>query len=348
MKVYSVKRAMEASWLARKRLKIIKGYRGTPEEFKRVVEYWKPYGIKPRKYWYTMFCDGRDGYDPRYIPDSMWNGTILPYYNNLNWGRAYADKCAYDHLFPYLNRPRTIVKNSCGRFYNGNFEVIDFEEAVKLCLREKRMIVKSATFSSGGRNIMVLGEEDVNEANIRQILKDYRMNFIIQDLVEQHEALARLNPTSLNTLRIISFYFKNEVHILSAQLRIGGSGAKVDNYSSGGFACNVCEDGRLSERAVSKAHGWATEHPNGFRFADIVVPQYQRLIKVICEEHARLPHLNIIGWDFAIGKNGEPVFIELNVFPGQNQNGSGPSFGDLTEEVLRDVFIEKTLKGAFE
>ena len=63
--------------------------------------------------------------------------------------------------------------------------------------------------------------------------------------------------------------------------------------------------------------------------------------------HKRIPHLNIIGWDFAIGVSGDPVFIELNVYPGQNQNGSGPTFGNLTEEVLEDVFIKKTNIDAF-
>ena len=112
-------------------------------------------------------------------------------------------------------------------------------------------------------------------------------------------------------------------------------------------AVEIFPDGRLSERAVSKANGWATEHPNGFAFRDVVIPSYDKVIAIVKEEAAKLPHLNIIGWDFAIGADGEPVFIEINVFPGQNQSGSGPTFGDLTKEVLQDVFIDKSLAGAF-
>lgn len=348
LKVGCEHRAFTARKAAKKRLKVINGgYQGSDAEFAKVVEYWKPYGIKPKKYWYQMYCDGKGSYDPRYIPDSLWDSTIFPYFNNLMWGRAYADKCAYDRLFPYLNRPRTIMKNSCGRFYDGNQKIITRKEAMQLCLKEERFIVKFTTFSSGGRDIQVFEKGEVTEESVRKLFNDYKMNFIIQALVVQHKDMAKLNDSSLNTIRVMSFFFKNQVHILSAQARIGSGGARVDNYSSGGYACNVNPDGRLSERAVSKAKGWATSHPNGFEFKDVVIPSYDKVIAVVKEEAAKLPHLNIIGWDFAVGEDGEPVFIEINVFPGQNQNGSGPTFGDLTEAVLKDVFIDKTLGDAF-
>lgn len=348
LRVGCLHRAYTARRFAKQRLKILNGgYKGSKKEFQKVVAFWKPYGIKPKKYWYQMYCDGRGAFDPRYIPDTLWDSAIFPYYNNLIWGRAYADKCAYDRLFPNLNRPRTIVKNSCGRFYDSEQNIITREDAIKLCLAEKRIIFKFTTFSSGGKNIKVYESGEVTEDTVKKAFDYYQINFIVQDIVDQHEDLARIHRSSLNTLRVMSFFFKGEVHILSAQLRMGSGEARVDNYSSGGYACNVNSDGRLSERAVSKAEGWATEHPCGLKFKDIVVPNYSDVINVIKAEHPKLPHLNIIGWDFAIGKNGEPVFIEINVFPGQNQNGSGPTFGDLTEEVLKDVFIDKTLKDAF-
>lgn len=337
------------SWLsARKRLKLLNGgYKGTREEFQKVIEYWKPYGVKPKKLWYRMYCDGRGSFDPKYIPDSIWKSKILPYYNNLLWGNAYADKCSYDWIFPDLRKPRTVVKNSCGRYYDGNQNIITKEEAIQICQKEKEFIIKAATYSYGGESIKVFKEGEFDKETIRQLFEQYRMNFVVQELVEQNAYLANLNPTSLNTLRVISFFFKGEVYILSGQLRIGGRGARVDNYSSGGFACNVNLDGRVSERAVSKESGWATVHPNGYAFNEIVVPSYDKVLNAIKREHVKFAHLNIIGWDFAVDENGEAVFIEMNVRPGQNQNGSGPTFGDLTEEVLQDVFIDKTLRDAF-
>ena len=101
-----------------------------------------------------------------------------------------------------------------------------------------------------------------------------------------------------------------------------------------------------AEQAVNY-QGWADRHPRGYAFKDVTVPAYDKVIRVVKEEASRLPQLGIIGWDFGVDKDGEPVFIELNIFPGQNQRSGGPTFGDLTEEVLQDVFVEKSLKDAF-
>ena len=224
--------------------------------------------------------------------------------------------------------------------------MISKEEAISLCLKEERFIVKFATFSYGGKDVQVFERGEINEETVNKLFDEYRINFVIQALVDQHDKMARLNPTSLNTIRIISFFFREDVYILSSLLRIGGEGARVDNYASNGYACNINPNGSLSERAVNYL-GWTTHHPRGYDFKDIVIPNYDKVIQIVNEEASKLPQLGIIGWDFGVDKNGDPIFIELNISPGQNQRSGEPTFGDLTEKVLHDVFVEKSLNGAF-
>ena len=50
------------------------------------------------------------------------------------------------------------------------------------------------------------------------------------------------------------------------------------------------------------------------------------------------PLVRIVGWDIAVDEEGDPVFIEFNCNPGQNQMTYGPTFGDYTDEVLEEVF----------
>lgn len=340
-------RAKTKQKLAKKKLQSIHGgYAVTAQEYENVKAFWRPYGVTPQKYWYQLFWYGKEAHDPRYIPDDIWIRDILPYFNNLTFGRAYADKCAYDRLFPNLNRPRTIVKNSCGHYYDGNQNVITREEAIALCLKEERFIIKFATFSYGGKDVQVLERGEINEQSVRKLFEEYRINFVIQALVEQHETLSKLNESSLNTIRTMSFFFQGKVYILSSQLRIGSAGARVDNYASGGIACEVKPNGQLHENAISRS-GLVAQHPNGFYFKDVVIPNYEKVIQIVQEEAAKLPQLSIIGWDFGIDQSGEPVFIELNISSGQNQRGGGPTFGDLTEKVLKEVFIDRSLKDAF-
>lgn len=322
------------------------GYKGTVEEYKAVRTFWEKYHKHPKMMWFRMYSDGKDTLDPRYIPLSMWYTTVLPYFNNTTMGRAYVDKCAYDVIYKNLKMPRTIVKNVAGRFYGENQELITKDEAIERCLNQEAFIVKCATGSFGGHGIVVLIGDEICSESVNKVFGQLNKNFVVQELVKQHADLNAINASSLNTLRVMSFFFKGEVHILSAQLRMGSNNARVDNYSSGGFACNVQSNGRLNERAVSK-DGWATVHPNGMAFKDIIVPSYDRVIELIIEEHKKIPYMNIIGWDFGIDENGEPIFIEINEGPQDNQNGSGPTFGDMTEMVLDDVFINKSNRNAF-
>ena len=49
----------------------------------------------------------------------------------------------------------------------------------------------------------------------------------------------------------------------------------------------------------------------------------------------------MISWDVTIGEDGRPILIEFNIAFGGldvHQLPNGPIFGDLTHEVLDDVF----------
>ena len=181
-----------------------------------------------------------------------------------------------------------------------------------------------------------------------QLFDKFEANFVVQRLVRQHPDLARINKESLNTVRVMSFRFKGEVHILSTQLRMGGVGSRVDNVTAGGCACVIKPDGWLEERAVTRKSEWTDQHASGLKFKDIRVPSFDKIIQTVKMLHCQLPFFNLIGWDFAVDETGEPVVIEYNLAPEQNQiGGRAPAFGELSDEVFDEVFLKKTLKDVF-
>lgn len=332
----------------KKRIKLINGgYQGSDKEFKEtVLAYWKKYGLKPDKAYFSLYCDGKGKYDPRYITDPIWMCYILPYFNDLTMHRAYDDKGMYHRLFPNATHPETVVKRMGGYYYNGDGEqIITREEAIKICLNESRLIFKPALDSSKGMGIFFYDREKNSEHEIIEIIDQLGLNFVAQRLVKQHPYLAALNETSLNTVRVITFHFKDKVHVLSAQLRIGGAEAKVDNVSAGGSAVAIKPDGFLYEKSVTRQSKWTYETAKGVKFTEIQVPNFKEIVEECKQLHCLIPHLNIIGWDFAVNESGTPVLIEFNVRPEQNQIGCGsPTFGDMTDEVLDEVFFKKSLK----
>lgn len=322
------------------------GYNCTKEYKEKVIPYWKRYGIKPDILWYKLYSAESKQVDPRYIPDDMWFEKILPYYSNTQFRRAGEDKCMHGIWFPDVNRPHTVVCNIAGIFYDDNYKIITRYEAAKRCVNYKRFLIKPSIDSGEARLIKFFDHEELSIEKMYQAFDEFGANFLAQEAMEQHPVLSTLNSSSLNTIRIVSFLFEGEVHILSSILRIGGGGARVDNIGAGGFSCAIAPDGKLSKMAVNRKSEWVDCNQNGLRFEEITVPCFAEAIALVKKMHTRLPHFKIIGWDIAISKEGEPTLIEFNSNPGQNQYSCGPTFGNLTDRVLEDVFINKTLKNS--
>ena len=318
------------------------GYRGSDAEWQTVQQYWRRFGIMPKRIWYALYCNEMGSYDPRFIPDPIWFHDIIPHYNNRNMASAYADKGFYNRIITGVKKPETVVKKMAEHYYNGDGEqIITREDAEKCCRTEDHLIFKPSGGSKGA-GILFSDRDNQDSMTISAILDSMGGGFVAQRIVKQHADLARLNPSTLNTIRLISFHFKEEVHILSAQLRIGKANARVDNYSAGGSAVAVKSDGWLHDTAVNHDMKWVDTTPNGIKLKEVRVPNYQGVTDTVKRLHCQLPYFDILGWDFAVGEDGTPVMIEFNTKPGQNQiGGKEPTFGDLTDQVLEEVFIKK-------
>ena len=348
LKIESLYRKHKARKKAKIRLKRMNGgFRCDKEYNEIIVPYWKKYGYIPEKYWYQIFCDADQKVDPRYIPDDLYYGELVPYFSNSQFRRFGEDKCYHDIWFPDVKRPQTICKNIAGVYYNPEMKPIDFDEAVSLALVFKdECLIKPSIDSGEGRLIKFFTPDSISRAEIENSFREIGANFIMQAAVKQHKTLSQMNPSSLNTIRVISFFFEREVHILSCILRVGAPNAKVDNVGAGGYACPVQMDGWLSARAVNRKAEWVTESSEGIKFANIKVPEFDRVIETVKFAHKRLAHFKLIGWDMSVDIQNNPVLIEYNTCPGANQISCGPTFGNLTDRVLDEYFIKRKLSTA--
>ena len=332
---------------ARKRCKqnletIKGGFRGSKKHFRsQVLSFWSKYNIKPDKMWYDLYCFKDEKYDPRYIPEDLYWQKIYPVFNRPGFRHAYTDKCSYNRLFPYLKQPRTILRNCNQSFYDGSGKIISFSQAKSILESEKRFVIKPAIYSGEGVDIFFYEKDNCPDIDFQKLMESYGSDYIVQEVIAQHEVLADIHPSSLNTIRVISFLFGGEVHISSSILRMGVEGSRLDNVSAGGIACPVKSDGRLEAKGIDKLSRWTERHPGGAVLSEIKIPSYDRVISSIRRAHMDTPHFRIIGWDFAINEAGDPVLIEYNGAPGMNQVSCGPLFGDLTEPVLDMIFLNE-------
>lgn len=333
---------------ARKRLKGIKFDKQFYHEYKNsVCPYWAQFGIKPNIVWvkYNYLLTG--SMDPRYIPNDILATRILPHFNNSIFVRPLADKNLNNLVFPGMKRPKTAFKYMSGEYCQDDFSPISKDEAMNACQCKGRYFIKPTRNSSEGNDIRSFpGTIDRQELSV--LLERYRdVDYIVQHGVTQHADLAALNESSVNTIRLITLLFQGKPHILSSILRIGNSGCDVDNIGAGGYQCSIRPDGTLDKMAYThqaEKDSFVAESRDGIRFEGIAVPSYNKVCSAALEYASKAPHLKYIAWDFAIDQSGDPVMIEFNAnVPGQNQETCGPTFGDLTDAVLAEVFNRKNL-----
>lgn len=327
----------------KKKLKKIKNdYIFSKSQYKKIIlPYWKQYGIKPKYYWYKLYCLSPEKIDCKYIPNDMWYKNILPHYNNILLRKAYVDKNFQDTLFPKVNRPVSVGKFIDGVYYDNKNNMISIDKLAEICKAYTNLIIKPAIDSGSGRGIKFLDYNIMSEETIYNIIKSFDVDFIIQEVASQHNDLKKLNETSLNTIRVLSFFHDNKVIILSTVIRIGGPNNKVDNIGAGGIQCGIDSNGYLFNKASNSKRQWVDRLPNGIKFSDVKIPSYDKIIDLVKKEHRKLPHFRIIGWDIGVDNNETPILIEFNIHPAQNQMTCGPTFGSLTDVVLDEVFNRK-------
>lgn len=178
---------------------------------------------------------------------------MLPYRD------AYADKNMIDIILPNAKHPHTLLKNMNGYYYFEG-EPVSYEDAIKLCSNLEDVLIKP-TLSYSGQGIQALtvhnGQTNINGMTLNQLFKQYNNNFQIQKRLKQHDRMNKLNPTSVNTIRILTYRSGMEIIIVYAVVRIGRLGEVIDNQCAGGISAVIDDEGKLGKYGFS---GYASDN----------------------------------------------------------------------------------------
>lgn len=144
--------------------------------------------------------------------------------------------------------------------------------------------------------------------------------YVLEGKVYNCRELRELNPSSLNTLRVVTM-IDNEglIHVLGAWLRVGAIGKVVDNWGAGGVGYNVdIETGMIDRAGRDKKNRSYIYHPGtdkcmvGFR-----IPNFKNVLESVKKMAALTPYARYVGWDIAITEDGIDL-IEMNFPPGHD------------------------------
>lgn len=316
---------------------------------KAIEDYYKTFGLSINTRWHETFSAITGIDSNQYISEYHFYQFIEPHFNDKSMVRAFADKNMYSRHFPDVTQPGTILRSIGGNLYDDSYQKMEWESAVDLLQNlQEPVIIKPSIQSGKGRNVNLLKVEDdelfLNDRPITlgQIQDFYDSGFIIQEFVKQHKNLNALYPHSVNTIKVISFRYRDEIRILSSFFRAGNDGHHIDSVGQGGFLCGIKPDGSLSEIAYDKNFKEHQKHPStNTVFGEVQIPNFEELKETVKTLHADNFYCDIASWDLSVNEDGETVLIETNISSQgifYHQVLNGPLFGELTDTVLSDVF----------
>lgn len=191
-------------------------------------------------------------------------------------------------------------------------------EKVEMFLQKHPIFFAKPNDGQCGKNIEKLNAEEWNREELIDYLIKNELE-LLEEPVIQCEEMNRLNPSSVNTVRMVTV--KNEegdVTIIATFSRIG-NGKVVDNFNSGGMTARVDVDtGIIIEPAVNKEGTVFFEHPiTGTKIEGFQIPYWNEAKAMVCETARKSKHIRYIGWDVGLSEHG-PVLVEGNHFPGHD------------------------------
>lgn len=342
-KISGIMKEISYRYVFRKRnnFKKVKMDAGHRKEIKR---FFKQYGFKRVETYSHGYYEHYSGIkSTRYIPNYIYFRYIEPALNKLEFASAYADKNTYHQFSDVIKLPKTIICSTNGRYCDGLRNQLDREQAKKMLAEYPlKVIVKPSIDSGAGRNIFVFDSGALAE----EAFDTFGKNFIAQEFMKQNADLARLFPSAVSTIRLLTLQLGDEIHCLGTHLRIGNNEAQFIDVASEGLYCGIKDDGNLHDTAYGRGRVIFNQHPyTKESFSTIKLPNFDDAIEKVKAMHLQLPYFQIVSWDLGLDDNDEYFLIELNLMhQGSNvfQVMYGPLFGEHTEKVLDQVFERRT------
>lgn len=221
---------------------------------------------------------------------------------------TFDNKEYFDQRFKHLMKHDVLVlKNSTK------------EEILAFINKYEEVIIKPANGACGVGIYKLKMNDRVGFEELLARLEKGENLIMTEQLIVQHPVMARMNPTSVNTIRVITMVDRNgNTHIINTLAKFGGSENCISNTLSGGISCHINPKTGIVDHPGYNKHGEDyVMHP----VSKVVIPGFQiPNWSGVCDFAIQLskvvPSGRYIGWDVVITENGYDV-LEGNIHPGQ-------------------------------
>lgn len=268
-----------------------------------------------------MYC----GY--KYLAGFVDYKVFKMYELNHEQRKTYITRGVNNAYVKLLNDPEAMQHVDHKIEFNKNYATFIKRDWISL---EESTLEEFKTFFQSHGAIIVKPVDEMCGKGVNKIVYDDKINLqqmydeliankqiLIEECVTQHEKIASLNPSSVNTLRVVTLKNEEGVQVLFTALRIG-NGKSVDNFNNGGMFTVVDADGVIRKPAISKDGTMYEVHPlTKQNIVGFEVPLFDTAIETAKACAACIDHVRYIGFDVVITPE-DALILEANPFPGHD------------------------------
>lgn len=220
------------------------------------------------------------------------------------------DKITFSAYFGTLLGEKYVVKSVGKIFSDGkvfNLGKNSYTTLSELLKQHDRLFLKKMNGECGEGCYLIDSETALDEFEKTAAGSEY----LIQDVLLQHDAINEINASCINTVRIITIAKSGEPKVFAHYMRFGGGDAINDNRATGGMGVAISDDGKLQKVGVGH-HAVSEIHPKSKAvYYGREIPFWNEVKELVVNAHRLIPEIPTIGWDVAITPDG-PVLIEGN------------------------------------
>ena len=319
------------------------------EAQKRAIDdfFLENYGRKIPYTWHRHNLAVSGNFDVRFFPELLFIPEFERYMNQSSeYAKAFEDKNIL-YLFADKAGVRTtksLLSRTAGVFRDADMNELAEREALELVGSIGKCFAKPTVGTCSGQGCSAYdfdeGVDKLTGMSAESLFGELGSDFSIQEPIACHPSIAALHPESVNTLRVMTYRWREELRALPMLMRIGCGKSSVDNAHAGGVFIGVTDQGVLAPSALTEFNERFFKHPDtGIEFDGYRIFGAEKVIDAAKRMHATMPQVGIVSWDFTVDKDGQPLVIEANIRGGsiwlpQMANGV-PGFGDATAEILK-------------
>lgn len=257
------------------------------------------FGCSPDDYFRYEFFK-KSNYERNKFITYRRSKRIIKTYNDPRYIQTLNDKTEFNRFFhAFIHRDWLDLRNAS-------------EQAFTDFVMQHGEVIMKPLCGGQGKGIFKLTASELENGLFE--LEHYK-DYIAEEILHQHSRMAALNPTSVNTVRVLTF--KGE--IIACALRTGGEKAIVDNLHSKGVCAHIdIEHGIVDALCVNMRLDKYLFHPvTREKLVGYELPNWELLKERVQEAAAMVPQVAYIGWDVCI-LDDDIALIEGNHDPGHD------------------------------